>query len=161
MKQLNKITNKLEQFVKDHSGDLKKAKDAFSKKNWEDYCKTMQPVLKKAEDLGMLAKGNVKKLYSHTKEEAVDFYKKASHLAKDAEKLYADNADEIKKTCSDEAKEFFSDLKKISTDVFEDGRVMAQEIANEAHKHGKPLVIRMLDCAKAILAKICNKIRCK
>lgn len=157
MKKQNTLKNKLEDFVKDHADDLKKAKEAFSKKNWESFCKIMQPLLKKAEELGMLAKGNAKKIYSKTKQGTVDFYAKASHFALDAKKLYTDNADIIEKTCNDEAKEFFADLKEISIDVFEDTKIMAQEIAHEAHKHGKPFIVRMISCIKNMLSRICKK----
>lgn len=158
MKKRNTLKDKLEKFVKDHAEDLKKAKEAFSKENWEKFCKIMQPLLKKAEDLGITAKGNAEKIYSKTKQGTADFYVKASHFAADAKKLYADNADVIEKTCNDEAKEFFADLKEVSTDVFKDTKIMAQEIAQEAQKHGKPFLGKIRANVKELLSKLCKKL---
>ncbi len=158
MKKTNTSKDKLESFVKDHADDLKKAKKAFSQKNWENFCKTMHPLLKKAEDLGLLAKENAEILYNKTKQGTADFYVKASHFAKDAKKLYTDNADVIEKTCNDKAKEFFADLKEISTDVFEDTKIMAQEISDEAHKHGKPFLKKIKNKLKNILNRLCKKL---
>lgn len=154
MKQINTVKEKLEKFVKDHADDLEKAKDAFSKKNWESFCKSIQPVLNKAEELGMIAKGNVEKAYHHTKKETADFYVKASHFAEDTKKLYKDNSEIIEKTCNNDAKLFFSDLKKFSTTAFKDTKMMAQEIAHEAQKHGKPFIEKIKDSGKDLYDNI-------
>lgn len=154
MKQVNAITDQLEEFANDHVDDLEKAKDALSKKNWKDFCKSIKPVLKKAEELGMTAKGTAEKIYNDAKQETTEFYIKASHFAADSAKSFADNAQKMGKKCSSATKSFFLNLKEFSMTVYKETKTLVQNLAHEAHKQGKSFVDKLKDSGKDLFSKI-------
>ncbi len=154
MKQVNATAEQLEEFVKDHANDFEKAKDAFSQKNWQAFCKEMQPVLKKAEELGMTTKGTAEKIYSEAKKETDGFYIRASHFAADATKSFSDKAQKMAKNCSTKAKEFFSSLKTFAMTVYKETKKLVQNLTHEAHKQGKSFVEKIQDAGKDLFTNI-------
>lgn len=154
MKQVHATIDQLEEFANAHANDIEKAKDAFSKKNWKAFCQEIQPVLTKAEELGMTTKGTAEKIYNDVKKEADDFYVRASHFAADATKTFADNAQKMAKNCSSKAKEFFSSLKTFAMTVFKETKKLVQNLAHEAHKQGKSFVEKIQDAGKDLFSDI-------
>lgn len=157
MKQVNAMTDQLEDFANDLADDFEKVKDAFSRKNWKAFCQEMQPILQKAEDLGMTTKGTAEKIYNKSREETVDFYIRAAHFAADATKSFAEQAQKMGKKCSSKAKNFFSALKDFAMTVFKETKALVHNLAHEAHKQGKSFVEKIGDAGKDLFAKMRNK----
>ncbi len=120
--------------------NLEKAKKAAKDNNWKNFCKSMKPIISKAEELGLVVKGTAVKVYDDTKEFAAPYYAKAADFAAKTAKSMSDTFQTVRAKCTQAAKSFWDSMKTLANSVAKAVRPALSNMVDNLQEAGKSFV---------------------
>lgn len=132
--------------------NLEKAKKAAKDSDWKKFCKSMKPIISKAEELGLVVKGTALKVYDDTKEFAAPYYAKAAEFTAKTAKSLSDKFQTVRARCTELAKSFWDSIKTLANDVSKAVRPVLSKMVDSVQEAGKSFVDKIKDTTKDLFA---------
>lgn len=146
------VVEQFEEIANSEQENMQNAKKAASQKDWKSFCKSMKPIISKAEEFGLVVKGTAVQIYNEGRNEASEYYVKASNLAAKTCKSISENFVKVRKKCTEAVKSFWDAVKDLAVNVLKATRPLIHKITHDLHEQGKSFVEKVKEVGKNLFS---------